>query len=311
MWFGVSVAGFLAVVVVHHSVSLRLRWRSARATRAHRLLTELGKARARRCVLSRSRRWLVLTPLAGVALIAGSSLIAPPVLDWFPRLPMALQMFGTQWSGIVLVIVGGILLRGMRVGFAPHCPRCDQDLTGVPRPLSCPECGMVVPRNPVRRGRLERHRVEGGAAVAVGVVVFVGGMLIRFTPIPGLVASVAHTDALIMSFAGHMVAIASFEDAYEAELMSRMARDPRVQTRTVRWLADILAGDREDRFSYFIRDWGVSSVQSGALTGDEIEMLARGAHRGVRRGVEDAPVFWQALQAAAPEVVERVRSEGE
>jgi len=70
MWFGVSVAGFLAVVVVHHSVSLRLRWRSARATRAHRLLTELGKARASRCVLSRSRRWLVLSPLAGNGLFA-------------------------------------------------------------------------------------------------------------------------------------------------------------------------------------------------------------------------------------------------
>lgn len=143
--------------------------------------------------------------------------------------------------------------------------------------------------------------------MATGAIILVfAPIAFRGGPLPRMIARVAPTDALIMAFAGHMVASPLLDDAYEAELLIRIAKKPETQGTVVQFLADVLAGKRSAPFPHDLHEWGSSSLRANALSDAEVDLLAAGAWRGVRRGVKDAAWFWQEILTAAPEVAERV-----
>ncbi|UCD28965.1 MAG: hypothetical protein JSV03_00325 [Planctomycetota bacterium] len=64
---------------------------------------------------------------------------------------------------IGFVIVGWIVIKsgfdGVRKGSAPHCPKCDYNLTGLPA-LRCPECGLELSERTVVFGERKRKNLH-------------------------------------------------------------------------------------------------------------------------------------------------------
>lgn len=299
------VAVFVAVLFV----STKRIERRPRVLRAKRLLDRRRWMEFRRRIV-RSSAWV----LAGFLLliVAGAVLrtvVVPSLTIWFP---------GPYWESMSLILPGFIgpltivaavtLWMGARFGDALHCPGCGHDLTGVPRPPRCPECGIWPNASKLPAGRLVRRR-----AAAVGVVVCA---LLFIYAVSGIdnrqmsarFASAAPTSVLLDGYTSEPRML-SFSSSASQELEARLATDPEARAMALARLASGMESEHPPPGLEKLISWAFDAVWNNALSDDEIERIAPAVWRAKRRGDQEMAAFWQVIEREAPEIAARIAAE--